>query len=169
MVRVLGRQPSARVVETPSRWRLRRRIGTRRPSSRHSRWMALRLTVHPLLAELGVSTPIPHVGRDRLSRCSSSRRARYRSGSRGWWRWVGGLGLMTINPTPKALVSTGSSTTSSGHSPGQAGLTRCCPRGYARLRSCMPACATDGHFSASVHPCAAPRSARIARPASRRT
>jgi hypothetical protein len=30
------------VVEVPSRWRLRRRAGTRRPSSRHNRWTALR-------------------------------------------------------------------------------------------------------------------------------
>jgi Transposase domain (DUF772) len=34
-------------MEVPSRWRLRRRTGTRRPSSRHNRWTALRLTLQP--------------------------------------------------------------------------------------------------------------------------
>ena len=37
----------AGMVEVPSRWRLRRLVGTRRPSSRHSRWTALRFTRQP--------------------------------------------------------------------------------------------------------------------------
>jgi transketolase len=38
---------AAGVVEVPSRGRLRRRTGTRSPSSRHSRWIALRFAVQP--------------------------------------------------------------------------------------------------------------------------
>jgi hypothetical protein len=47
VVRSLGPQPCARGGESPSRRRLRRLGGTRRPSSRHSRWIFLRFTPQP--------------------------------------------------------------------------------------------------------------------------
>jgi hypothetical protein len=39
-----ARSRSQAVVESPRRWRLRRLGGTRKPSSRHSRWIFLRFT-----------------------------------------------------------------------------------------------------------------------------
>ncbi len=47
VVRALGSEPLAELVEVPSRWRLRRLGGTRRPSSRHRRWIFLRFTTWP--------------------------------------------------------------------------------------------------------------------------
>jgi hypothetical protein len=42
-----ARSLAAAVVESPRRRRLRRRSGTRSPSSRQSRWIRLRFTFHP--------------------------------------------------------------------------------------------------------------------------
>jgi len=42
-----ARRRSAGIVEVPSRCRLRLRAGTRRPSSRHSRWIFLRFACQP--------------------------------------------------------------------------------------------------------------------------
>ena len=76
------------MVEAPSRWRLRRRAGTRRPSSRHSRWTALRLTTPALLAELGVGAPVAPA---RMGPAEPAQLAAapvpVRLGSAGW-RWV---------------------------------------------------------------------------------
>jgi hypothetical protein len=55
-------EPISRVVEIPSRRRLRRFTGTRRPYSRHNRWTSLRLQTRPSRTNTACARRYPHRG-----------------------------------------------------------------------------------------------------------
>ncbi len=60
-----ARSRSAATVEVPNRWRLRRRCGTRRPSSRHNRCVRLRFSSRPRSSSSWCARRYPHRGRSR--------------------------------------------------------------------------------------------------------